>query len=232
STLTQQLVKNQLLTNDPTFQRKASELLLAFKVEDLLSKEEILTSYLNAVSFGRNANGQNIAGIKSAAKGVFGKEVKDLNLAEASFLAGMPQNPYAYTPFNVDGSLKSENELSLGKTRQEYVLDRVLTEGNITEEEYDEAMNYDLYDNMTSSVSVPNEKYPFVTEEIERRAVVVLKYGRAEDDGVSSEDLDDTPLLHEEYTQKANDVLRNNGYLSGTTINKKLYDSMHAVKDN
>src|SRR5699024_12024757 len=49
STLTQQLVKNQLLTNDPTFQRKASELLLAFKVEDLLSKEEILTSYLNAV---------------------------------------------------------------------------------------------------------------------------------------------------------------------------------------
>ncbi|CAM3354390.1 transglycosylase domain-containing protein [Nosocomiicoccus ampullae] len=232
STLTQQLVKNQLLTNDPTFQRKASELLLAFKVEDLLSKEEILTSYLNAVSFGRNANGQNIAGIKSAAKGVFGKEAKDLNLAEASFLAGMPQNPYAYTPFNVDGSLKSEDELSLGKKRQEYVLSRLLTEGNITEEEYDEAMNYDLYDNMTSSVDVPNQKYPFLTEEIERRAVGVLKYILAEEDGVSREDLNVTPLLNQEYTQKANDALRNNGYQIETTIDKNIYDTMQDVKNN
>src|SRR5699024_11795914 len=105
STLTQQLVKNQLLTNETTFDRKATDLLLAFRVEKLLSKEEILEAYLNAVSFGRNANGQNIAGIESAAEGVFGKSASELNIAESAFLAGLPQNPYAYTPFNQDGSL-------------------------------------------------------------------------------------------------------------------------------
>src|SRR5699024_6117969 len=137
STLTQQLVKNQLLTNDPTFSRKASELLLAFKVEKLLSKDQILESYLNAVSFGRNANGQNIAGIQSAAKGIFGKDAKDLNIAESAFIAGLPQNPYAYTPFTQSGALKSEEELQLGKNRQLYVLDRMLLEGVINKEEYD-----------------------------------------------------------------------------------------------
>ena len=232
STLTQQLVKNQLLTNDPTFKRKASELLLAFKVEDLLTKDEILTSYLNAVSFGRNANGQNIAGLKSAAEGIFGKHPEDLNLAEAAFIAGLPQNPYAYTPFNVDGSLKPEDERELGKNRQEHVLNRMFTEGKITEEEYNEAIEYDLYENMTSSVEIPNQKYPFLTEEIERRAVGVLKYILAEADGISKEDLNITPLLNQEYTQKANDALRNNGYHIETTIDKKIYDTMQDVKNN
>ena len=232
STITQQLVKNQMLTNDPTFDRKATELLLAFRVENILSKEEILEAYLNAVSFGRNANGQNIAGIESAAEGVFGKPASELNIAESAFLAGLPQNPYAYTPFNQDGSLKEADMLEAGKNRQEFVLSRMLTEGVISQEEHDQALAYNIYDNMASSVVVPNQNYPFLTDEIERRGVEVIKYILAEEEGVSREDVDSTPLLNQEYTQKANDALRNQGYQIETTIDKNIYDTMQETKEN
>ena len=232
STITQQLVKNQMLTNDPTFDRKATELLLAFRVENILSKEEILEAYLNAVSFGRNANGQNIAGIESAAEGVFGKSASELNIAESAFLAGLPQNPYAYTPFNQDGSLKEADMLEAGKNRQEFVLSRMLTEGVISQEEHDQALAYNIYDNMASSVVVPNQNYPFLTDEIERRGVEVIKYILAEEEGVSREDVDSTPLLNQEYTQKANDALRNQGYQIETTIDKNIYDTMQETKEN
>ena len=232
STITQQLVKNQMLTNDPTFDRKATELLLAFRVENILSKEEILEAYLNAVSFGRNANGQNIAGIESAAEGVFGKSASELNIAESAFLAGLPQNPYAYTPFNQDGSLKEADMLEAGKNRQEFVLSRMLTEGVISQEEHDQALAYNIYDNMASSVVVPNQNYPFLTDEVERRGVEVIKYILAEEEGVSREDVDSTPLLNQEYTQKANDALRNQGYQIETTIDKNIYDTMQETKEN
>lgn len=232
STITQQLVKNQMLTNDPTFDRKATELLLAFRVEDILSKEQILQAYLNAVSFGRNANGQNIAGIESAAQGVFGKPAADLNIAESAFLAGLPQNPYTYTPFNQDGSMKEDELLTAGKNRQEFVLSRMLTENAITQEEYDNALAYDIYDNMASSVVVPNQNYPFLTDEVERRGVDIIKYVLAEEEGVSREDVDATPLLNQEYTQKANDAMRNEGYSIETTIDKTIYDTMQDTKDN
>src|SRR5699024_5160746 len=193
STLTQQLVKNQLLTNETTFDRKATEILLAFRVEKLLSKDEIMESYLNAVSFGRNANGQNIAGIQSAAEGVFGKDASELNLAESAFLAGMPQNPYAYTPFVQGGEVKNEEGLQAGRNRQLFVLERMLIENTITQEEYDQAVDYDIYGNLTDSVTVPNQNYPFLTEEVERRSVDILKYHLAEEEGVSREDVDNTP---------------------------------------
>lgn len=232
STLTQQLVKNQLLTDETTFDRKATELLLALRVEKILDKDEILEAYLNAVSFGRNANGQNIAGIQAAAEGVFGKDAADLNLAESAFLAGMPQNPYAYTPFAQGGEVKEDEYLEPGKNRQEFVLDRMLTEGAITEEEHDEAVNYDIYANLTDSVVVPNQNYPFLTDEVERRGVQVLKYVLAEEDGLSREEVDSTPLIDQEYTSQANEALRYEGYHINTTIEKDIYDTMQDVKNN
>src|SRR5690625_2425095 len=232
STLTQQLVKNQLLTNETTFDRKATELLLAFRVEKLLSKEEILEAYLNAVSFGRNANGQNIAGVQAAAEGVFGKDAADLNLAESAFLAGMPQNPYAYTPFMQGGAVKDEEYLQPGKNRQEFVLDRMLLEGKINEEEHAEALEYDRYANLTDSVVVPNQNYPFLTDEVERRGVQILKYILAEEDGLSREDVDATPLINQDYTEQANQALRYEGYHITTTIDKDIYDLMQDVKAN
>src|SRR5699024_3238335 len=99
STLTQQLIKNQILTNEVSFERKAKEILLAMRLEHFFEKDEILEAYLNIVPYGRDASGQNIAGIQTAAQGVFGVDAKDLTLPQAAFLAGIPQNPYAYTPF-------------------------------------------------------------------------------------------------------------------------------------
>lgn len=232
STLTQQLVKNQLLTNETTFDRKATELLLAFRVEKLLSKEEILEAYLNAVSFGRNANGQNIAGVQAAAEGIFGKNADELNLAESAFIAGLPQNPYAYTPFMQGGAVKDPEYLEAGKNRQLFVLERMLLEGKITQEEHDEAVEYDLYANLTDSVTVPNQNYPFLTDEVERRSIDILKYHLAEEDGLTREDVDSTPLINQEYTGMANTALRNQGYHIETTIDKTIYDTMQDVKDN
>ena len=232
STLTQQLVKNQLLTNETTFDRKAIELLLAFRVENLLDKDEILEAYLNAVSFGRNSNGQNIAGIQAAAEGVFGKDAADLNLAESAFLAGMPQNPYAYTPFMQGGAVKDEEYLQPGKNRQEFVLDRMLLEGKIDEEEHAEALEYDIYANLTDSVVVPNQNYPFLTDEVERRGVQILKYILAEEDGLTREEVDATPLINQDYTEQANQALRYQGYHITTTIEKDIYDLMQDVKNS
>ncbi|GAB3061368.1 transglycosylase domain-containing protein [Salinicoccus sesuvii] len=232
STLTQQLVKNQLLTDETTFDRKATELLLAFRVEKMLSKEEILEAYLNAVSFGRNANGQNIAGIQAAADGIFGKDAADLNLAESAFLAGVPQNPYAYTPFLQGGTVKDPELLEAGQNRQRFVLERMLTENAITQEEYEEALEYNLYDNLTDSVTVPNQNYPFLTDELERRSIEILKYYLAEEDGLAREDVDSTPLINQQYTNEANIALRNQGYHIETTIDKTIYDTMQDVVNN
>ena len=74
STLTQQLIKNQILTNEVSFERKAKEILFALRLEKFFSKEEILEAYLNVSTFGRNSSGRNIAGVQSAAKGIFGSK--------------------------------------------------------------------------------------------------------------------------------------------------------------
>ena len=72
STLTQQLIKNQILTNEVSYERKAKEILLAMRIEHFMEKDEILEAYLNIIPYGRNSNGQNIAGIETAADGIFG----------------------------------------------------------------------------------------------------------------------------------------------------------------
>src|SRR5699024_6897790 len=105
STLTQQIIKNQILTNEVSFERKAKEILLAMRLEHFFDKDEILESYLNIIPYGRSGAGRNIAGIQTAAQGVFGVDAADLTLPQAAFLAGLPQNPYTYTPFDGNGNL-------------------------------------------------------------------------------------------------------------------------------
>ena len=96
STITQQLVKNQLLDNSRSYERKAKEILLALRVNNNFSKREILENYLNVASFGKNSLGQNISGIETAAQGVFGAHSKDLNIAQAAYLIGFVQSPLKY----------------------------------------------------------------------------------------------------------------------------------------
>ncbi|MEX5913939.1 transglycosylase domain-containing protein [Staphylococcus ureilyticus] len=144
STITQQLVKNQVLTNIKTYNRKANELVLSMRAEKILTKDEILYTYLNIVPFGRDYNGTNISGIGSAAYSIFGKPAEDLNIAESAYLVGLLQSPYYYTPYNEDGSLKPSDQIQVSLNRQHYVLKRMLVEDEITLYDYRRAENYDI----------------------------------------------------------------------------------------
>src|SRR5690606_6511838 len=141
STLTQQLVKNQILSSEVSFERKAKEILLALRLEKFFEKDEILEAYLNVATFGRNSSGRNIAGVQSAAKGIFGVSAKELNLPQAAFIAGLPQSPFRYTPFTNQGTRK-EN-IDYGLNRMKTVLQRMFENGKITKDQYEEALAYD-----------------------------------------------------------------------------------------
>ncbi|MEP6710154.1 MAG: PBP1A family penicillin-binding protein [Candidatus Saccharibacteria bacterium] len=131
STLTQQLAKNTLLTNNQTILRKYQELTVATAIEQKYSKDQILDMYLNSVYFGNNS-----FGIEQAAENYFNKKASDLTLPEASMLIGVLPAPSAYSP--VDGSL------DLAKQRQNTVLTRMVNNGTITKAQKDEAVATDL----------------------------------------------------------------------------------------
>jgi len=122
STITQQLVKNTLLTPEKTMQRKIREIVLAMMVEATLTKDEILEMYFNEVSFGGS-----VYGVEEASRRYFNKSVRDLTLAEAAYLAGLPQAPSAYSPFGPTPEY--------GFQRQHQVLERMVEDGYITEYE-------------------------------------------------------------------------------------------------
>ena len=105
STITQQLVKNMFLNSEPSFSRKAEELLLAMNLERHFSKNKIIELYLNTIYFG-----SNYYGIYDAAQGYFGKEPKDLTIAESAMLAGLPNAPSLYSPY-VDFMLAKKRQL-------------------------------------------------------------------------------------------------------------------------
>lgn len=126
STLTQQLVKNRLLTPERTLKRKVKELILAILTERTYEKNVILEMYLNQVAYGGP-----VYGIEEASLYYFGKSAKNLNLSEASLLAGIPAAPSIYSPFS--------NNLELTYNRRNEVLRRMVEDGYITQKESDQA---------------------------------------------------------------------------------------------
>jgi 1A family penicillin-binding protein len=131
STITQQLVKNTLLTNEKTITRKVKELILAIGVEFTFSKDQIFEMYLNQVGFGGPAYG-----IQEASMQYFNVDAKDLSLAQAAFLAGLPQAPSKYSPFG------DQPELAL--SRQKLVLEQMLKTNTITEKELQDTLSQKL----------------------------------------------------------------------------------------
>ncbi|MDR2695433.1 MAG: transglycosylase domain-containing protein, partial [Deltaproteobacteria bacterium] len=125
STITQQIIKQLILTPERTYERKMKEAVLAWRVERHLTKDEILTVYLNQIFFGNNAYG-----VEAAARAYFGKHATDITLAESAILSGLPQAPSAYNPFR---------NPEAAKTRQMHVLGRMRTLGWISEAEYQQA---------------------------------------------------------------------------------------------
>lgn len=126
STITQQLVKNSLLTPERTYARKAKEIILAFWVEKVYSKDNILQMYFNEVPYGGPA-----WGVEAASEMYFGKHAKDLDLAQAAYLAGLPASPTEYSPYGT--------QPQLGKKRQVEVLKRMVEEKYISKETADAA---------------------------------------------------------------------------------------------
>lgn len=124
STLTQQFVKNAILSNERTIERKIKEWLLAYKLEQKYSKDEILQMYLNEIPYGSTAYG-----IEAASQKYLGKSAKDLSLAEAAVLAALPQAPSKYSPYGAN------KDLLLG--RKDTVLDSMFAQGYVTEEDID-----------------------------------------------------------------------------------------------
>ncbi|HEY6040971.1 MAG TPA: transglycosylase domain-containing protein, partial [Anaerolineae bacterium] len=113
STLTQQLVRNSLITAEPTVDRKIKEAILALEVTRRYSKDEILAKYLNTIFFGNLSYG-----IEAASQSYFNKDIKDLNLAEASLLAGLPQSPSAYDPCQNPDAALDRQQIVLGLMRE------------------------------------------------------------------------------------------------------------------
>ncbi len=130
STITQQLARNAFLTQDRTLKRKIMEAMLALRIEQHYTKDQILEMYLNQIYFGQGAYG-----VQAAAHVYFGKDVKDLDLAQCAMLAGLPQSPNYYSPFN---------NLQAGKARQAVVLGQMVKYGYIDQATADKAKDADL----------------------------------------------------------------------------------------
>jgi len=155
STITQQIIKRLLLSSEKSYKRKIKEAILAYRLEKYLTKDEILTIYLNQIYLGSRAYG-----VEAAARTYFGVHVRELTIAQAALLAGLPQAPTRYSPFR---------DFEAAKNRQRYVLGRMLVQGWITQAQHDEAINEPL---VFKSMPDPSwEVAPFYLEEVRREII-------------------------------------------------------------
>ncbi len=158
STITQQLTKVVFLSPERKFKRKIKEIILARRLEKELTKDEILELYLNKVYFGHGAYG-----VQMASKTYFGKNIWEVNQAEAALLAGLPKSPAAYSPYS---------DIDLTKLRQWHVLKRMVAEGYLTEEKsktiYDQPLNLE-------NLRTQEDIAPFVVDYV--RKYIEKKYG-------------------------------------------------------
>ena len=147
STLTQQLARNAFLSQEQTIKRKILEVFLAFEIESKYDKQKILEMYMNQIYFG-----QGCYGIETASKVYFGKDAKDLTLAQCAMLAGLPNSPNYYSPFR---------SLEAAKSRQAVVLDQMAKYGYITEEQAEAAKVADVGLMKPSKVKSDVNKAPY-----------------------------------------------------------------------
>lgn len=153
STITQQVVKNTLLTTDKTAIRKAKEIVLALKLERVASKDEILNIYLNETPYGGT-----VYGAEEASQYFFGKHAADVTLAEAAYLAALPQSPTRYSPYG-----NRRNELD---ARQKLVLSRMFDLGYISEEEYNDAKGEVVEFNQQAEAGIKAPHFVFYIREL------------------------------------------------------------------
>jgi len=159
STITMQLARNFFLTREKAYIRKVKEIFIALHIENVLTKDEILELYLNKIELGNRA-----FGIGAAAQVYYGKELKDLTLAQMAMIAGLPKAPSALNPIR---------NPTRAKARRNVVLGRLLTENYITQEQYNEATNQPI---TAYFHGAEIDLYaPYISEMV--RAEMVSRYG-------------------------------------------------------
>jgi len=188
STITQQLIKNSVLTSEKKISRKIKEWMLSYKIEKEMTKDQILETYLNELPYG------NIYGIQEASRSFLGKDPIDLTLAESAYLAAIPQAPTYYSPYG--------NHLPELENRKNFVLKRMRELNFITEEEYlgalDEKITWKEQDNI--KIKAPHFVF-YIKEYLEG------KYGR---DMVENGGLKIISTLDFELQQKAEEIVKRN----------------------
>jgi 1A family penicillin-binding protein len=186
STITQQVVKNALLTKKKTATRKLQEIILALRLDKKYSKDEILETYLN-----ENPYGGTIYGVQEAAQYFFGVDAKDVDLAQAAYLAALPQAPTYYSPYG--------NHREALDTRKNLVLQRMLALGYISQDEYDTAKAEQVQFSSASEVGIKAPHFVFYIREY-----LESKYGV---DAVDQEGLRVYTTLDYDLQQKAEAVV-------------------------
>lgn len=219
STITQQLVKNSFLTPEKTLKRKIQEAVLALQVEHYYSKIEILEFYLNRIYFGNGAYG-----IQTASQYYFGKNAKDLTLAESALLAGIVRSPNNYNP------IQSEE---VAKKRQELVLSTMVNYGKITQEEADQAKQEELQfrEGTTGSYN-----FPHFTDHVINEAEEILQ-----EQELSQEDcqallyrggLKIYTTLNPQVQQKMEDVFANSANFPSNQNDKQVEGAMVLLENS
>jgi penicillin-binding protein/penicillin-binding protein 1A len=205
STITQQTVKLVMFpAQEQTVKRKVQEMYLAIQLEREMTKKEILVHYLNWVYFGKSGY-TNVYGIKAASKAFFGKDPKELNLAQASLFAAMLNNPSMYSPYT---------RLDKALEYQDYVLKQMLEKGKITQAQYQEARQFDIKSSIVEPKfnSTGYGNYPYIITEVEQRAaekmMTVAKFDSVDD---------------------AKQALFKGGFKVYTTIDRKMQDAVDEV---
>lgn len=203
STITQQFIKNSLLSSERTITRKIKEVILAIELEQKFSKEEILSMYLNEIPYGSNAYG-----IEAAAQTYFGKRAKDLSLDEAALLASLPKAPTYYSPYG--------SHIEEIKARQESAIQRMADLGYITQTQAEEAKKVDILEKVIphrENISAPHFVM-YVKEYLE------LKYG---EQAIEQGGLKVYTTLDWEKQQIAEKAVR-----EGALANEKKYNASNA----
>jgi 1A family penicillin-binding protein len=198
STITQQIVKNTLLTGEKTLTRKIKEVILAIKIERKLSKDEILSIYLNESPYGGN-----IYGVEQAAQTYFAKPASELTIAQSAFIASIPQRPTYYSPYgeHLDKLLERKN----------YVLERMKKLGFISAEQYDQAIKEPIILTKGESKNIKAPHFVFYIQDY-----LVDTYG---EDVINKGGLKVITTLDYNLQQKAEELVKAGALANKTTYN-------------
>ena len=234
STITQQVIKNNVLSNDQTFHRKIQEQYLAVELEKHVQKNIILESYLNTVALGRGTYG-----VQAASNKYFNKDVSELTLAESAVMASITKYPTRYDPIS-----NPENN----RARQLIVLEKMLEQNKITQKEYNKAVSEDVYTKIEITNKSTDNNYSYFVDEVIQRVKndLVNKKGYTDEQAYDliytgglniyvTQDIDMQKIMDEEFLDESNYPPKSEDYsvklMYTLSVNKNKSEIKHYYKE-